>query len=125
MRTRLNELFKSPYGEEFISLFVIMQEEKEQLKNTIEELQSEEEKETKRTQWMKKQRGKFMDKVVVTRYWFTHFDEDDRHQAIKGEKELAYLNLKLELFMITLLLGYIGIPLKEVEKSKNTINLII
>lgn len=102
-----------------------MQEEKEQLKNTIEELQSEEEKETKRTQWMKKQRGKFMDKVVVTRYWFTHFDEDDRHQAIKGEKELAYLNLKLELFMITLLLGYIGIPLKEVEKSKNTINLII
>jgi len=116
LRRRLNELFKSPYGEEFLTLFVITQEEKEQLKNEIENVKTEEEKEEKRKQWVKKKTKKFVDEVVFTRNWFTHFDEDDKQQAIRGGKELAYLSLKLELFIIILLLDYIDIPLEEVKK---------
>lgn len=114
---RLTELFKSPYGEEFLTLFVITSEEKEQLKSELENAKTREEKEERRRQWMKKKTEKFVRDVVDTRNWFTHYDEDDKQQAIRGGKELAYLSLKLELFMVILLLGYIDIPLKEIEKK--------
>jgi hypothetical protein len=71
------------YGEEFLTLFV------------------DEEK------------SAFVNKVVDTRNWLTHFDEQKK--AVREGKELAYLNLKLQLFMIALLLRYIGIPQKDIE----------
>ena len=73
------------YGEEFLTLFV------------------DEEK------------GAFVNQVVDTRNWFTHFDERGKDKAIRDGKELAYLNLKLQLFMIALLLRHVGIPAEKIE----------
>lgn len=67
------------------------------------------------TLFVKKKKSEFIHDVVVTRNWLTHFDEEDRDEALKGGKELAYLNLRLQLFMIALLLRYVGIPSEMIE----------
>lgn len=73
------------YGEEFLTLFV------------------------------DKKKNEFIDVVVDTRNWFTHFDEELRHRAVTDGEELASLNLKLQLFMIALLLRHIGIRQEKIE----------
>ena len=57
----------------------------------------------------------FVNHVVDTRNWFTHFDEKLKHKAIRGGKELSYLNLRLQLFTVALLLRYIGLPQADIE----------
>ncbi len=115
LKRRLDELFETSYGEEFLALFAIRTQEKEELERRLEHVKTESEKEQKRKKWFQEQKDSFIRKIVVTRNWFTHFDEEDGHRAIKSGQELAYLNLRLELFIITLLLGYVGIPLETVE----------
>ncbi len=56
----------------------------------------------------------FIEEVVVTRNWLTHFDEDDRKGAVTG-KELAYLSGRLEILLTILLFNYIGIPQETIE----------
>lgn len=116
LRKRLDELFTSPYGEAFLTLFIIKQHEQERL-GTLIGAGTEEKTEQKRKKWAKEQRTDFIQKVVRTRNWFTHFDEDDKPHAITGGKELAYLTLKLKLFMIALLLGYIGMPVETINEK--------
>jgi len=67
------------YGNEFLSLFV------------------------------NKKMSDFINDVVFTRNWLTHFDEDDRKKAVTDNKELAYLSGRLEILLTILLLNYIGI----------------
>jgi hypothetical protein len=69
------------------------------------------------TRFVGKKRREFVREIVATRNWLTHFDEEDRNEALEGGKELAYLNLKLQLFMITLLLRHIGFPSEQIEEK--------
>jgi len=117
LRKRLNELLDSPNGEEFLTLFVVKKEEKEKLKTLMEASQTEEEKEQKRKLWIKEQREALVEMTVKTRNWYTHFDEEDKPQAITDARGLEFLNRKLRLFTAALLLGYVHVPLDKV-KSK-------
>ena len=67
------------------------------------------------TLFVDEEQSAFVNQVVDTRNWFTHFDEKLKHKAIRGGKELSYLNLRLQLFTIALLLRYVGLP-KRVSK---------
>jgi hypothetical protein len=61
-----------------------------------------------------KEKNDFIREIVATHNWLTHSDPEYRNDALDVGKELALLNLRLELFMIALLLGYIGIPSKKI-----------
>ena len=115
LRKRLNELLDSPNGEEFLTLFVVKEEEKEKLKTLMEASQTEEDKEQKRKQWIKEQREALVETTVKTRNWYTHFDEEDKPQAITDARGLEFLNRKLRLFTAALLLGYVHVPLDKVN----------
>jgi hypothetical protein len=115
LRKRLHELLDSPIGEEFLTLFVATEEEREKLKTALEALE-EQEKEQQLKQWIKKQRHAFVETTVKTRNWYTHFDQRDKPQAVT-DGPLAFLNLKLRLFTAALLLAHIHVPSEEV-KSK-------
>jgi hypothetical protein len=58
----------------------------------------------------------FIREIAATYEWLTHFDDGDK-KAIKDGDKLAYLNLKLQLFMIALLFHYIGIPSEKIEAA--------
>jgi hypothetical protein len=116
LRKRLNELLNSPFGEEFLTIFVAKDGENE--KRKIEtETSTASEKEQKLKHWMTNQREAFVEKTVKTRNWYTHFDEDGRSQAVTNGPELEFLNRKLRLFAAVLLLGQVHAPLEQV-KSK-------
>lgn len=59
----------------------------------------------------------FIREIAATYEWLTHFDNEDKNKAIKGGAKLAYLSLKLQLFMIALLFHYIGIPAEKIEAA--------
>ena len=65
------------------------------------------------TLFVDKTKNEFIGEVVDTRNWFTHFDE--KNGAVTDGEELALLNLKLQLFMIALLLRHIGIRQEKIE----------
>jgi len=67
------------------------------------------------TLFVDEEQSAFVSHVVDTRNWFTHFDEKLKYEAIRGGKELRYLNLRLQLFTIALLLRYIGLPQEGIE----------
>ena len=119
LRKRLNELLDSPNGEEFLTLFVASDEEKENLKMEMQALETEieQKKEQKRQQWIKKQRETFVETTVKTRNWYTHFDVDDKLRAMTDAPELEFLNRKLRLFTAALLLGYVHVPLDKVRSK--------
>jgi hypothetical protein len=114
LRKRLDNLFDSEYGEDFLTLFA-GKRGKERLKNAMEEAETAEEQETKRKQWIKEQRGDFVYATVKARNWFTHFDEDDKPEALIGGPGLEWLNRKLRLFMAALLLDRINVPSEQVK----------
>lgn len=116
LRKRLDQLLDSPNGEEFLTLFVAKDGENEKQKIATE-TSTASEKDQKLMQWMKNYREAFVEKTVKTRNWYTHFDEDDRSQAVTDGLELEFLNRKLRLFLAALLLGQLHAPPEEV-KSK-------
>ncbi len=62
-----------------------------------------------------KKRSEFVREIVATRNWLTHFDEEDRSEALEGGAELALLNLRLQLFVIGLLLRHVGVRPEKVD----------
>lgn len=85
------------------------------MKKAMEEAETAEEQETKRKQWIKEQRGDFAYATVKARNWFTHFDEDDKPEALIVGPGLEWLNRKLRLFMAALLLDRINVPSEQVK----------
>jgi len=59
--------------------------------------------------FVNKKKPEFINDVVSTRNWLTHFDENDREEAVTDNEELAYISGRLEILLTILLLNYIGI----------------
>jgi len=57
----------------------------------------------------------FIRKIVATRNWLTHYDEEEKGGALESGPELAFLNLKLQLFVVVLLLSYAGFPPEKIQ----------
>jgi len=47
----------------------------------------------------------------------THFDENDRKEAVTDNEELAYLSGRLEILLTILLLNYIGIDKDDIADT--------
>ena len=68
--------------------------------------------------FVNKSRTDFINEIVVTRNWFTHFDEDDRSGATTDADKLTHLSDKLgKVFMTILLLNYIGVPMSKINSA--------
>lgn len=63
--------------------------------------------------FVREEKRDFTRKIVATHNWLIHSDPEYRNDALDAE-ELGLLNLRLELFMIALLLGYVGVPLEMI-----------
>jgi hypothetical protein len=63
-----------------------------------------------------KKKSDFIREIVATYNWLTHSDPEYRDDALDRGGEFALLNLRLQLFVIAVLLHYVGIPLEKVEK---------
>ena len=61
-------------------------------------------------------REEFIERVVATRNWLTHFDDDDKELAVTDPKELKRLSLRLVMWLHIMLLNYIGIPQNNVDE---------
>jgi ApeA N-terminal domain 1 len=60
----------------------------------------------------------FVKNIVNTRNYLTHYDEDLKDKAVQGEG-LYYLNERLKLFLIILLLDQLGIPRNDIFEIIN------
>jgi hypothetical protein len=66
-----------------------------------------------------KNKNDFIRQIVATYNWLTHSDPEYRKDALDRGGELAFLNLRLQLFMVALLLGYVGVPLEKIADMFN------
>jgi hypothetical protein len=58
----------------------------------------------------------FTGRLVDTRNYFTHYDEEAKQTALKGEN-LYWANVRLEIFIIALLLDQLGFDQKTISSS--------
>jgi hypothetical protein len=62
-----------------------------------------------------KKKNDFIREIVATYNWLAHSDPEYRDVALERGQEFGLLNLRLQLFMIALLLGYVGVPLEKIH----------
>jgi hypothetical protein len=62
-------------------------------------------------------REEFINKIVKTRNYYTHFDPDDKEAAITDITELALEAKRLIVLLYMLLLNYVGIPKEDVDAA--------
>ncbi|MGB7902848.1 MAG: HEPN domain-containing protein [Halobacteriota archaeon] len=67
------------------------------------------------TRFLPDEQTDFIRKIVATRNWFTHYDEEEKGEALESGPELVFLNLKLQLFVVVLLLNYAGFPPEKIQ----------
>jgi len=67
------------------------------------------------TLFAEKKKNDFIREIVATYNWLAHYDPEYRDDALAVGRGLSLLNRRLELFMITLLLSYAGVPLEKTE----------
>jgi len=64
-----------------------------------------------------KVRNYFTNKIVKTRNYYTHYDDDDKEEAITDPKELKLMSQRLIALLYMLLLHYVGIPKDDVDAA--------
>ena len=62
-----------------------------------------------------KKKNDFIRELVATYYWFLHFNPECQKERLET-KELALLNLRLELFAVALFLQYAGLPTEKIDE---------
>lgn len=62
-------------------------------------------------------RNEFIHKIVKTRNYYTHYDDEDKEAAITDTKELTLAAKRLIVFLYMLLLNYVGIPKEDVDAA--------
>ena len=98
LRRRLRELLRrSKYGDVFMELFIKQTEDK--TKSKIRE--------------------EFIERVVATRNWLTHFDDDDKELAVTDPKELKRLSLRLVMWLHIMLVKLHRYPSEQRRRSNS------
>ena len=69
------------------------------------------------TSFVSEEQTDFISKIVATRNWLTHYDEEEKGEALERGPELVFLNLKLQLFVVILLLSYAGFPPEKIQNK--------
>jgi ApeA N-terminal domain 1 len=59
----------------------------------------------------------FTNKIVKTRNYYTHYDDDDKKEAITDPIELKLMSQRLIVLLYMLLLHYVGIPKDDVDAA--------
>ena len=62
-------------------------------------------------------RDAFVSKVVKTRNYYTHYDDEDKEAAITDTRELKLTAERLIVLLYILLLHYVGVPKKDVDAA--------
>jgi hypothetical protein len=57
----------------------------------------------------------YANKIAKTRHYYTHYDDEDKNEAITGAKELKLAAERLIVLLYMLLLHYVGVPKEAVD----------
>jgi hypothetical protein len=64
--------------------------------------------------FVEKTQSAFTRQIVATYHWLMHSNPEFRKDALDGGSELALVNLRLELFVVSMLLLYVGVPSEKI-----------